>query len=86
MTMSQAQPASSSPGAASRIASLGRRAVTYILPFLVVAGIWQIASLFFPPFLFPSLVDVFKRCIGIFASWSQLSEVLATVGRILAGL
>jgi NitT/TauT family transport system permease protein len=86
MTMSQAQPASSSPGATSRGAALGRRAVTYVLPFLVVAGIWQIASLFFPPFLFPSLVDVFKRCIVILSSWSQFSDVLATVGRILAGL
>ena len=86
MTMSQAQPASSSPGATSRGAALGRRAFTYILPFVVVAGIWQIASLFFPPFLFPSLVDVFKRCIVILSSWSQFSDVLATVGRILAGL
>jgi NitT/TauT family transport system permease protein len=86
MTMSQAQPASSSPGSASRVAAFGRRALTYILPFVVVAGVWQIASQFFPPFLFPSLVDVFKRCIGIFLSWSQFSDVLATVGRILAGL
>ncbi|HVX79678.1 MAG TPA: ABC transporter permease subunit [Bradyrhizobium sp.] len=86
MTLSQAQPVSSSPRSASRVAMLGRRALTYLLPFIVVAGIWQIASLFFPPFLFPSLVDVFKRCIGIFASWSQFSDVLATVGRILAGL
>lgn len=65
---------------------LGRRALTYILPFVVVAGVWQIASLFFPPFLFPSLVDVFKRCVVILSSWSQFSDVLATVGRILAGL
>ena len=33
--------------------------LTYVLPFVVVAALWQIASLFFPPFLFPSLVDVF---------------------------
>jgi NitT/TauT family transport system permease protein len=86
MTMSQAEPASSSPKSASRVGSLVRRALTYLLPFIVVAGIWQIASLFFPPFLFPSLVDVFKRCIGIFSSWSQFSDVVATVCRILAGL
>src|ERR1700755_488565 len=86
MTMSQAQPASSSPGLASRLTGLGRGPLTYLLPFVVVAGIWQVASLFFPPFLFPSLIDVFKRCIDIFASWSQFSDVLATVGRILAGL
>jgi len=86
MTMSQAQLASPSPGSAGRGGALGRRAVTYVLPFVVVAGIWQIASLFFPPFLFPSLVDVFKRCVVILSSWSQFSDVLATVGRILAGL
>src|SRR5579859_6088785 len=67
-------------------AAIGRRGLSYVLPFVVVAGLWQIASLFFPPFLFPSLVDVFKRCFDILVSWSQLSDVLATVGRILAGL
>ena len=67
-------------------AALGKRRVTYVLPFVVVAALWQFASLFFPPFLFPSLIDVFKRCIDIFTSWSQFSDVLATVGRILAGL
>ncbi len=65
---------------------IGRRGLSYVLPFAVLAGLWQIASLFFPPFLFPSLVDVFKRCFDILVSWSQLSDVLATVGRILAGL
>jgi ABC-type nitrate/sulfonate/bicarbonate transport system permease component len=67
-------------------AAIGRRGLTYVLPFVVVAGFWQIASLFFPPFLFPSLIDVFKRCFDILTTWSQLVDVLATVGRILAGL
>ena len=78
--------AQSSSNAAGWSAAVGRRAFSYVLPFVVVAAIWQIASLFFPPFLFPSLVDVFKRCLGIFASWTEFSDVLATVGRILAGL
>lgn len=65
---------------------IGRRGLPYIVPFAVLAGLWQIASLFFPPFLFPSLLDVFKRCFDILTSWSQLGDVLATVGRILAGL
>jgi NitT/TauT family transport system permease protein len=81
MTMPEATPATSGWSAA-----IGRRGLTYVLPFVVVAGLWQIASLFFPPFLFPSLVDVFKRCFDILTSWSQLVDVLATVGRILAGL
>src|SRR5215467_6795768 len=67
-------------------AMIGRRGLSYVLPFVVLAALWQVASLFFPPFLFPSLVDVFKRCIDILISWSQLADVLATVGRILAGL
>jgi NitT/TauT family transport system permease protein len=63
-----------------------RRGLSYVLPFVVLAALWQITSLFFPPFLFPSLIDVFKRCVDILLSWTQLSDVLATVGRILAGL
>lgn len=63
-----------------------RSGLTYVLPFVVLGALWQTASLFFPPFLFPSLVDVFKRCVDILLSWSQLVDVLATVGRILAGL
>jgi len=82
MTTPEAAPAHSTGWSAA----LGRRGLSYVVPFVVVAGLWQFASLFFPPFLFPSLVDVFKRCIDIFTTWSQLADVLATVGRILAGL
>jgi NitT/TauT family transport system permease protein len=74
------------PGTAGWGATISRRGLTYVLPFAVVAALWQFASLFFPPFLFPSLIDVFARCIDILLSWSQFRDVLATVGRILAGL
>jgi len=83
MAREQEQPASGAPNWSMAV---GRRVLTYVLPFVVLATLWQTASLFFPPFLFPSLVDVFRRCIDILLSWSQLSDVLATVGRILAGL
>ena len=63
-----------------------RRALVRLLPFIVVAGMWQFAAQFFPPFLFPSLIDVFWRCVGILGDWSQLADVLATVFRVLAGL
>lgn len=66
--------------------AVSRRALIRVLPFLVIAALWQFASLFFPPFLFPSLIDVFKRCFEILITWSEFSDVLATVGRILAGL
>ena len=79
-------PEAARPVEAGWSVMIGRRGLSYVLPFVVLAGLWQIASLFFPPFLFPSLIDVFKRCFDILVSWSQLSDVLATVGRILAGL
>jgi len=62
------------------------RTAEIVAPFLLLAVLWQIASLYFPRYLFPSLADVFKHTIAIFANWSQFAEVLATVGRILAGL
>ncbi|MBR0988014.1 ABC transporter permease [Bradyrhizobium liaoningense] len=66
--------------------AVARRVVSYAFPFIVVAGLWQLGSLFFPPFLFPSLVSVFWRCLEIVGTWSQFADVLATVLRILAGL
>ena len=63
-----------------------KRIWTMIMPFVVVAAVWQVVGLFFPPFLFPSLVDVFWRCLDILSSGSQVGDVLATVYRILAGM
>src|SRR5665213_675156 len=57
-----------------------------VLPFVVVIAVWQFASLFFPRYLFPSLIDVFWRCLQIFSDGSMFSDVLATIFRILAGL
>ncbi|HVB90280.1 MAG TPA: ABC transporter permease subunit [Beijerinckiaceae bacterium] len=51
-----------------------------------MAALWQIAAMMFPPFLFPSLVKVFARCLHIFGSLEDLTNIAATVGRILAGL
>ena len=53
---------------------------------LVLAALWQIASLFFPPYLFPSVPDIVVRTVGIVFSWPLLSEVLVTAARIFAGL
>jgi NitT/TauT family transport system permease protein len=57
-----------------------------IAPFVLIAAAWQFAALFFPPFLFPSLVDVAARVVEILTTWAQFSSVLATALRILAGL
>jgi ABC-type nitrate/sulfonate/bicarbonate transport system permease component len=63
-----------------------KRLGSSVLPFVVVILIWQFASLFFPRFLFPSLISVFWRCLEIFADGSMFADVLSTILRILAGL
>ncbi|ESR26861.1 ABC transporter permease [Lutibaculum baratangense] len=65
---------------------VARRVLRAVMPFVVIAAAWQVASQFFPGYLFPSLVDVFWRVLEIFTSWSAFSNVLATAMRILGGL
>jgi NitT/TauT family transport system permease protein len=71
---------------ASAVAPALRRIGIAVAPFLLLAVGWQIAASMFPPYLFPSLIDVFVRCIDILITWSLFADVLATVGRIMAGL
>ena len=51
---------------------------------LVVA--WQIASYFFPHYLFPPVHSIVGRTISILFTWSELVQVLETAARIFAGL
>jgi len=53
---------------------------------LAIAAAWQVASLFFPPYLFPPVPDIVTRTLAIVLSWPLLSEVLITALRIFAGL
>ena len=53
---------------------------------VAIAGAWQVASTFFPPYLFPPVPDIVTRTLGIVFSWPLLSEVLITALRIFAGL
>ena len=62
------------------------RALQATASTLVILGVWQVASYFFPPYLFPSVPDIFSRTLGILFSWSLLSQVLVTAARIFAGL
>ena len=73
-------------GYAGSIGATARRIGVALLPFVVLAAAWQVAALFYPSFLFPSLVDVFTRCLQIFASWGEFSNTLSTVWHIMAGL
>jgi len=84
--MSDAAPrARPSPLAMMLLAGV-KRLGSSALPFVVVILLWQFASLFFPRFLFPSLIDVFWRCLEIFSDGAMFRDVLATILRILAGL
>jgi NitT/TauT family transport system permease protein len=57
---------------------------TVALAGLIVA--WQIASYFFPPFLFPSVPTIARHVVDIFIKWGSTLDALATAGRILAGM
>ena len=84
--MSDAAPHIVTSPPENRLLAAAKRLGTSVLPFVVVILVWQFASLFFPRFLFPSLIDVFWRCIDIFSSGAMFGDVLATILRILAGL
>lgn len=71
---------------AAKLLSAVRNLSWSVLPFVVVIALWQFAGLFFPRFLFPSLIDVFWRCLDILSDGKLFADVLATVFRILAGL
>jgi NitT/TauT family transport system permease protein len=57
-----------------------------VIPFVVLAALWQLGSMLLPPYLFPSLISVFSYCIRILSSWTLFQDVLMTSGRIIAGL
>jgi ABC-type nitrate/sulfonate/bicarbonate transport system permease component len=84
--MSAIEPQAGSPALATMLLEAMKRLGSSVLPFVVVILIWQFASLFFPRFLFPSLIDVFWRCLEIFSSGTMFADVLSTILRILAGL
>ena len=73
-------------GGASGAVAMVRRYGADFAPYLVLAAVWQLAALAFPPYLFPSLTSVLERFFDIVTSAKQLADVLATVWRILAGL
>jgi len=53
---------------------------------LVLVAAWQIASYFFPHYLFPPVQSILGRTISILFTWSELVQVLETAARIFAGL
>lgn len=53
---------------------------------LVLVAAWQIASFFFPHYLFPPIQSIVVRTFRILFTWSELVQVLETAARIFAGL
>ncbi len=62
------------------------KALVVALPFVVLASIWEVASWNVPKFLVPPVADIFWRTLEIIIDFSLLRDVLATAGRIMAGL
>src|SRR6267154_651697 len=53
---------------------------------LVLLAAWQIASYFFPHYLFPPVQDIVVRTVRILVNWPELRQVLETALRIFVGL
>ncbi|MHC3941912.1 putative aliphatic sulfonates transport permease protein SsuC [Paenochrobactrum sp. BZR 201-1] len=54
-----------------------------VLPFLVIAVIWQIAAQFSKPYLFPGLQSVALSFWNILTNWDLLSQGLITWTRLI---
>ncbi|MEH2474933.1 NitT/TauT family transport system permease protein [Nitrobacteraceae bacterium AZCC 2161] len=54
-----------------------------ILPFLVIAVLWQTASFFSKPYLFPGLGAIAKSFWTILTTWDLISQGLVTWARLL---
>src|SRR5262245_2415695 len=53
---------------------------------IVLLAAWQIASYFFPHYLFPPVQKVVARTFEILITWPELKQVLETAARIFVGL
>src|ERR1051325_30284 len=52
----------------------------------VLLAAWQIASYYFPHYLFPPVQDIIARTWKILITWPELAQVLETAARIFVGL
>jgi len=63
-----------------------RQAAQAAASTLVMLAAWQVASFFFPEYLFPPVQTIALRTFGIFSDPTLLLEVLSTAARIFGGL
>jgi NitT/TauT family transport system permease protein len=54
-----------------------------VLPFLVIAALWQTASFFSKPYLFPGIGAIGKSFWTILSTWDLISQGLVTWARLL---
>ena len=81
--------ASRQASSTARAAKLSPRTTQFLqatVGTLVLVAAWQIASYFFPHYLFPPVQAVLARTFRILVNWPELSQVLETAARIFAGL
>ena len=69
-----------------RARSFQSRTFRAILPFLVIAALWQTASLFTKPYLFPGLGSIARSFWTILTTWELLSQGLVTWLRLLVAV
>src|SRR6185437_5189968 len=62
------------------------RIARVVLPFLVIAAVWETASFFTQPYLFPGLGSVAKSFWTILTTWDLLSQGLVTWSRLLVAV
>ncbi|MEW6643083.1 MAG: ABC transporter permease [Pseudomonadota bacterium] len=75
------------PGAAaSRGRGLIGRVLRTVLPFVAIAVVWQIASFYTKPYLFPGLGSVAKSFWTILTTWDLLSQGLVTWARLVVAV
>lgn len=94
---SATSPAPGSNGALSaapKPAAVGRgsgrglagRVLRAVLPFVAIAIVWQIASFYTKPYLFPGLGSVAKSFWTILTTWDLLSQGLVTWARLVVAV
>jgi NitT/TauT family transport system permease protein len=68
------------------INSRSMRVLQATVSMLVLAAAWQVASMFFPHFIFPPVPEIISRTIEILVTGSLLMDVVVTSVRIFGGL
>ena len=63
-----------------------RQFLQAVASMFVLLAAWQIASFFFPYYLFPPVQDIVVRTVRILVNWPELKQVMETAMRIFIGL